>query len=311
MHDSTAWGCSNCGLIASDGQALLVDTQFTLDATRTLLSAVAETVPGTEITTVVNSHGNGDHTWGNQLLPEAEIVTSASSAAHLCHEMGPEELARLCAQGDTSPVAAYAAQHFGAFDFSGVEVTGPTRTFDGRLEIKVGTTLVELIDLGPGHSAGDVAVHVPEDGIVFTGDALFNGAHMVTWSSSFSGCVAACDMLLATGAETFVPGHGRITYRPGVREIRDRLECIGQAAAAHAAAGIPLEAAARLVCSEYAGDWAHPERLFTAVAAAYQEAGVPGAEDMFSRVAGMAQLANACSAGTTIISRWVRSPSGA
>ncbi|MEU9776728.1 MBL fold metallo-hydrolase [Streptomyces sp. NPDC047968] len=293
MHDSTAWGYSNCGLIASEGQALLVDTQFTLGATRALLAAAAEAAPGAVITTVVNTHGNGDHTWGNQLLPDAEIITSSSSAAHLCQEMGPEQLARLCAQGDGSPVSSYAAKHFGAFDFSGVDVTGPTRTFDGRLDVKVGTTLVELIDLGAGHSAGDVAVHVPEDGIVFTGDALFNGAHMVTWSSSFSGCVAACDMLLATGAETFVPGHGRITYRPGVREIRDRLEGIGRAAAAHAAAGVPLEVAALRVRSEYAGNWAHPERLFTAVAAAYQEAGEPGAEDMFSRVAGMAQLANA------------------
>ncbi|WP_411575011.1 hypothetical protein [Streptomyces fradiae] len=128
---------------------------------------------------------------------------------------------------------------------------------------------------------------------MFTGDALFNGAHAVTWSSRFSRCVSACDALLATGAHTFVPGHGRITYRPGVREIRDRLASIGAAAAAYAAAGTPLEVAARLIHSRYAGDWAHPERLFTVAAAVYEEAGVPGAEDMFSRVAGMAQLANA------------------
>ncbi len=119
MHDSTA--CySSCGLVASEGQALLVDTQFTLEATRMLLAAVEDAVPGAEITTVVNSHGNGDHTWGNQLLPDAEIVTSTASAEHLCHEMGPAQLARLCAQKDASLVGAYAAEHFGAFDFSGV-----------------------------------------------------------------------------------------------------------------------------------------------------------------------------------------------
>ncbi len=45
MHNSTAWGYSNCGLVASDGQALLVDTQFTLAGMRLLLDAVEAACP--------------------------------------------------------------------------------------------------------------------------------------------------------------------------------------------------------------------------------------------------------------------------
>ncbi|MEU7189968.1 MBL fold metallo-hydrolase [Streptomyces sp. NPDC045369] len=291
-HDSTAWGFSNCGLVASDGEALLMDTQFTLRATRELLDAIAGAVPDATVTTVVNSHQNGDHTWGNELVADAEIITSEASAAHLCQEMTPDMLAALSRSEPTTAVTAYAVEHFGVFDFGGITVTPPTRTFTGSLDLTVGRTAVRLLDLGPGHSAGDVALHVPEDGVVFTGDALFDGGHMIVWSGSLTSCVTACDTLLATGATTFVPGHGRITDRAGVTAFRDRLSRIMDTATAHARKGTELAEAARLVQQEYAGGLAHPERLFTAVAAAYREAGAENVPSTtFELVEGMAQLA--------------------
>lgn len=95
MHDRTDWGYSNSGLIASQGQALLVDTRFTLKATREFLAAVEEICPLDGVGAVVSTHQNGDHTWGNQLLPQAEIITSAAGAASGCHEMGPDQLTLL------------------------------------------------------------------------------------------------------------------------------------------------------------------------------------------------------------------------
>ncbi|WP_433547202.1 MBL fold metallo-hydrolase [Streptomyces sp. CA-294286] len=292
VHDRIAWGFSNCGLIASDGEALLVDTQFTLAETQDLLDAIADSVPGARITTVVNSHQNGDHTWGNQLVSGAQFITSTASGVNLCQEMTPGQLTALSRSALSTPVAAYAAEHFGSFDFSGITVQGPTRTFSGRLELKVGQMVVELIDLGPGHSHGDVAVHVPEDGVVFAGDALFNGAHMVVWSDSLRACISACDTLLGTGAAVFVPGHGKITDRGGVTAIRDLLARVFDTAAGLAAAGVPLREAARRVSAQHAGQLAHPERLFTAVAAAYKDVGVPGIPaGTLPLVEGMADLA--------------------
>ncbi|MFG2146840.1 MBL fold metallo-hydrolase [Streptomyces sp. NPDC048696] len=309
VHERTGWGYSNAGLIASGDQALLVDTQFTLAYTRQLLREIAAAVPKARITTVVNTHGNGDHTWGNQLVDGAEIVTSATSAAHLCQEMGPGQLAALSRAEPTTAAHAYIAEHFGAFDFTGVQVMGPTRTFSGSESMDVGGVHVELMDLGPGHSAGDVAVHVPADGVVFTGDAVFNGSHMIVWSQHLSPCIRACDQLLATGADTFVPGHGPVTGRAGMTGFRDYLERVWLQASAHAAAGVELSDAARLVFEDQTGGWEHPERLFTAVAAAYREADVDGiGSGTMACVEGMAELAAAsvtcsASAGTTTMSR--------
>ncbi|MFF0741571.1 MBL fold metallo-hydrolase [Streptomyces sp. NPDC004111] len=293
MHERVAWGYSNCGLVASEGKALLVDTQFTLEETRELLGAIRAAAPGAEITTVVNSHANGDHTWGNQLLPAAEVVTSVASGENLCHEMSPAQLTALCQSPPTTAVARYAAEHFGAFDFSGITVKPPTRTFTGRTTVQVGRVEVELLDLGAGHSHGDVAVHVPDDGVVFAGDALFNGAHMVVWSDSLRACVSACDTLLGTGAQVFVPGHGRITDRSGVIVIRDQLTRVLEAATEFAGAGVDLAEAAHRVQEAHAGSLAHPERLFTAVAAAYKDAGVQGVPaGTLPLVEGMAALAS-------------------
>ncbi|MGD3111670.1 MBL fold metallo-hydrolase [Streptomyces sp. YGL11-2] len=288
---STDWGFSNAGVVAAHGAALLFDTQFTLDATQVMLREMDRATSGAVIGTVAVSHQNGDHTWGNQLLPDAEIVTSAASAEHLCHELSPEQLTHLSRSKSTDSISRYAAEHFGGFDFSGITVTAPTRTFTGRQEMNVGGVTVELIDLGPGHSAGDVALWVPDDGIVFAGDVLFEGGHMIVWSGSLAACIDSVDALLATSAETFVPGHGALMGRAEVRDFRAYLAEVQAAATAWARDGLPLSQAAARVHAECAGDRAHPERLFTATAGAYADAGLAETPATLDLVKGMANLA--------------------
>tara|TARA_B100000676_G_scaffold310725_1_gene378167 strand:+ start:1123 stop:1587 length:465 start_codon:yes stop_codon:yes gene_type:complete len=69
------WGWSNAGLIAESGETLLVDTLFDLPLTADMLDTMRDAVPAAkEIDTLVNTHANGDHTYGNQLVDGAEIV---------------------------------------------------------------------------------------------------------------------------------------------------------------------------------------------------------------------------------------------
>ena len=64
--------------------------------------------------------------------------------------------------------------------------TGVRETFTGRKTLQVGEKTVELIDVGPAHTRGDLIVFVPEDRVVFVGDLLFTGAHAVVWSGPVS-----------------------------------------------------------------------------------------------------------------------------
>ena len=53
---------------------MLVDTLFDLKITQAMLDAMTDHTRSAPITTVVNTHANGDHCYGNALVGEAEIV---------------------------------------------------------------------------------------------------------------------------------------------------------------------------------------------------------------------------------------------
>jgi cyclase len=234
QHDGS-WGWSNAGLIRGDGVSLLVDTLFDLHLTRAMLDALAPYTAKAPIGTLVNTHANGDHCFGNELVEGATIVSSTATA-HEMPEVPPAMLASLGdIPGDEGDVFR---QYFGAFDFEGITLTLPTQTFDGHIQLDVGGKPVELIEVGPAHTQGDVLVHSPEDGVVFTGDILFIGGTPIVWAGPLSNWVAACDRIVEFGADTIVPGHGPLTNATGVRGVRDYLATVDAEAAARQASGM-------------------------------------------------------------------------
>ena len=72
LQEDRGLGCSNSGLVAAGG-GLVVDTFWDLPHTRDLIATYARVRPE-PARRVVNTHRNGDHCWGNQLFPEAEII---------------------------------------------------------------------------------------------------------------------------------------------------------------------------------------------------------------------------------------------
>ena len=77
LQPDGGWGYSNSGLIVDQGENLLVDTLFDLAHTREMLDAFRASVPAAKrIGTLVNTHSNGDHTFGNQLVSGARILAS-------------------------------------------------------------------------------------------------------------------------------------------------------------------------------------------------------------------------------------------
>src|SRR5262245_64060190 len=118
------WGWSNAGLVVGDGASLLVDTLFDLHLTARMLDAMASAVVTAPIRTVVNTHANGDHCYGNQLVGDAEIVASTAAAGEMA-EVPPALLASLvAADGEIGDLFRY---FFGDFHFEGIDLTLPTR----------------------------------------------------------------------------------------------------------------------------------------------------------------------------------------
>ena len=247
LQPDGGWGYSNAGLIVGDGCSLLVDTLFDLRLTEAMLASMQGATRSAPIGTVVNTHANGDHCYGNQLVTGAEIVSS-SATAHEMTEVPPSMMAALNqADGD---VGELFRSFFGDFDFSGIELAPPTRTFDGRLDIDVGGRIVELIEVGPAHTKGDTIVHCPETKTVFTGDILFIGGAPIVWAGPLENWIAACDLIAALDADVIVPGHGPLTDKEGVASVRDYLSSVLDGATKLQRDGVDaFEAARELVAS--------------------------------------------------------------
>lgn len=246
LQPDGGWGWSNAGLIVGDGRSLLVDTLFDLRLTASMLDLMAPFTTAAPVTSLVNTHANGDHCYGNGEVvtkwPDVEIVASTAAAEEM-PEVPPAMLDALNqAPGDVGDLFR---SFFGEFDFSGIELHLPTRTFDDRLEVDVGGRTVELIEVGPAHTAGDVIVHVPDASTVYTGDILFIGGTPIVWAGPLSNWIAACDLMLSMDVTTVVPGHGPITDRAGIVEVRDYLALVESEATARHDAGLDAFDAAR------------------------------------------------------------------
>lgn len=289
LQPDGSWGWSNAGLVTDGGEALLVDTLFDARLTEEMLRAMSDATGllPEDIATLVNTHANGDHTYGNGLLPEAEIVASATSAAEMS-EVPPEMLAAFMkAAPGMGAVGAYFAQCFGAFDFENVAPRLPTRTFERMLSVEVGAKTVNLLEVGPAHTRGDVIVHVPEDRVVYTGDILFIDGTPVMWEGPVENWIAACDLILGLDLEAVVPGHGPITDKAGVGRVRDYLAYIDAEARRRCEAGLSWQEAARDIALTDYESWLDNERIAVNVATLYRGYGALEARPDIAELFGM------------------------
>jgi cyclase len=130
---------------------------------------------------------------------------------------------------------------------------------------------VRLLELGPAHTRGDTIAYLPAEGVLFTGDILFNGAHPIAWAGPVSNWIAACERIEALEPVAVVPGHGPLAEMADVRELRSYFEYLyEQGRLAHADGLTPLQAA-RLLSLDRWADWGERERLVVNLATIFAE----------------------------------------
>jgi len=293
LQPDGGWGWSNAGLVVDGNRTLLVDTLYDLALTEQMLQAMRRAVPAAaQIDTLVNTHANGDHCYGNQLVGGARIVASARTAAEMT-ELPPAAMAALVEQAPAmGELGAFFLECFGAFDFKGIELALPDETFDGELTVRVGDRELQLIEVGPAHTRGDTLVYAQRERVLFSGDILFSAAHPIAWAGPVSNWVAACDRILAMDVEVIVPGHGPLAGLEAVRELKAYFEYLyAEARTSHAEGMTPLQAARSISLQRWA-DWGEPERLVVNIANIYGELSDDGEPlNPLAAFEGMAELA--------------------
>jgi cyclase len=268
LQPDGGWGYSNAGLVVDGDQSLLVDTLMDLPLTRAMLDAMKRATPqAARIDTVVNTHSNPDHVNGNQLVPGAQIISTAACLAEM------REQSRHKGPPFTGEALAFFNEVMGPdrFDLGGIVPTLPTRTFEGELTLHVGAKAVVLHQFAPAHTRGDLVAYVPDDRIAFAGDLLFIEGHPIIWAGPIDNWIAACDRMLRWDLDAVVPGHGPITDKAGIRKLRGYFAYVRDESRKRFDAGMGYEEAARDISLRDFADWIDAERIVVNVRACYRD----------------------------------------
>ncbi|MGD9048922.1 MAG: MBL fold metallo-hydrolase [Anaerolineae bacterium] len=224
-----SWGESNAGLVLGEGESLLVDTLWDEVYTGEMLEAMRPLTRAAPIQTVVNTHADGDHWWGNRLVAPAEIITSQASYEEMLTQR-PGSLVLLGRAGSLlGRLGAFGADKVGRwlrnltapYRHAGITPALPTRTFEGKLDLEVGGRQVQLIEVGPAHTQGDLLVYVPDAKVLFSGDILFIDSTPVIWAGPVENWLAALDRILDMEVEVIVPGHGPLVDKAAVHRVKE------------------------------------------------------------------------------------------
>jgi glyoxylase-like metal-dependent hydrolase (beta-lactamase superfamily II) len=292
LQPDGGWGWSNAGLVSDGEHSLLIDTLFDLQLTERMLAEMRRAVLGTaRIETVLNTHANGDHCYGNQLVADARILASQRAFEEMS-ELPPAAMATLVEQApNMGELGEFFLRCFGGFDFSPIELTLPSETFTGELTVGVGDREVRLIEVGPTHTGGDTIAWLAAERVLFTGDVLFNGGHPIVWAGPVSNWIAACDLIVSLDPAVVVPGHGPLAGLAEVHELRAYFSYLYERARECHGEGMSALEAARSLSLDRWAEWGERERLVVNIACIYAEIEgrePPGALEAFQQMAELA-----------------------
>jgi cyclase len=250
-----SWYINNTGFIVGDRSVISIDACSTERRTRAYLDRIA-TVTTAPVTTLINTHHHGDHTYGNSVFGDITIIGQEGCRAEVI------ATGLLGNTGIWEPV-----------DWGELRLAPPTVTFADRLRVWSDERPVEVSYVGrPAHTSNDSLVWLPEQAVLFCGDLLFNGGTPFLLMGSVTGAVEVLGTVLASiPARTIVPGHGSPCGRELIGTALGYLRFVLDAARGGLSAGLsPLEAARQADLGEYEG-WLDRERIVGNLHRAYHD----------------------------------------
>lgn len=201
-------GCNPSYVTTADGVVIIDTPQLPTRA----VAMRKEAESHGPIRFLVNTEHHVDHIFGNYYFKGAGTVVQHQGVFDNFMVVGPE----------LDPFA-YAAKAIPTDDPGGAAIfperdvyyADPNKgeiVFTGDLTLRVGEHTFRLLHT-PGHTPGQVAVHVPEERVVFTGDTVFSGCQTWLMTSNVDQWLGALETIRALDVDHVIPGHGPVTTR--------------------------------------------------------------------------------------------------
>ena len=211
------WDCT-AGLVIGEGTALLIDSGSGL-AEGARLRAQAEELAGYRVTHLALTHPHFDHVFGAAAFAGAEVFGAVGVETVLRGRLGRAELRADALRNGLDPEVA---------DEAVDALVAPRHHVSGEWTLDLGGGRQALLaNVGPGHTAHDLAVLVPgSPEVVFCGDLVEESGEPQAGPDAVpQHWPAALDRLLELGGDDalYVPGHGAVVDAAFVRAQRDAL----------------------------------------------------------------------------------------
>lgn len=209
----------NCGLVVGDKRALVIDTSGSSARGQQLAQSIREITPLEPV--VVNTHAHYDHCFGNSAFRDSQIY-SHSGAADDLRLTAEHQREQLIAHLNNTERAEWAEE------VRNTEIVLPFYLIDQDTEVDLGGRVVHLLHGGPAHTDHDLAVAIPDAGVVFWGDMVEQGADPMMedafplqWAETMRNLQSKPVVSEATIA---VPGHGDVVDPVFVLEQAEKLQ---------------------------------------------------------------------------------------
>ena len=288
MVPNGSWGETNLGLINCGRQTVLIDTCWDLHFTREMLQHAESILTKGPITRVINTHGDGDHCWGNQLFSDRIITATRACVDHMTHPSPRQlwaikssaKLLRCLPFAGLDSLGKYLGDMLAPYEFQKIRVRPAQETFSGEMTITVEGVTLHLIETGPGHTDGDCMVWVPERQAVFAGDILFVSVTPVAWAGPVENIRRGLRRLLELHPEVIVPGHGLLALYSDIQDQVDYWDWLESTLEPMARSGLGAFDASRQCLERHDfrssafACWRCPERIFTSACTLYRHWGV-------------------------------------
>ena len=201
---------ANTGFVVGTDGVVVIDTQRSPDAGRVQIAEIAK-ITAKPVKAVIITHGDPDHVGGLPAYPADTTI--------IAHENIRAQI--IAAAHDTATKTPLVAVYL-QIEQSRL----PNRTIASSETMTLDGVPMTLFHVAPAHSNGDIAVFLPRQRIVFTGDiitvdeATYPIIHV---GGSSEGWIDSVRALLALKADTYVSGHGGLKTRQQIQTLLDQV----------------------------------------------------------------------------------------
>jgi glyoxylase-like metal-dependent hydrolase (beta-lactamase superfamily II) len=190
--------CNNGWIIFKD-YVLVIDANFPSGA-QAILPKIRALTPK-PIRFAFDTHHHGDHAYGNQVLVD-------NGATPVAHTGVIEEMKRYETGYYDHKPGRWEDTAKSRPDVAASRLQPPSVLFPRELYFDDGKHRVELLHLGVAHTHGDAVAWLPEERILFTGDACVNGPFNFVGDGNVEKWIGTLDAAKKLGARVVCPGHG-------------------------------------------------------------------------------------------------------